>query len=116
MPYPRIPILAAEQPACAGAESFALIVLGDAMLPEFAEGEVIIVEPGAPAADGSFVLARVGGEWMLRQLRRAGDGWLLAALDSACPGHAIADLSAVRGVVTQKAMPGRRRAGKRYVD
>jgi len=101
--------------ACDGAESFALMVLGDAMLPEFAEGEVIVVEPGGLTADGSFVLAFVDDEWMLRQLVGRDGNWVLRALDPAVVEVALADLSPIHGVVIQKSVPGRRRAGKRYV-
>ena len=65
--------------------------------------------------DGSFVLARVGGEWTLRQLARHGDGWMLRALHSAYREQPLPDLTAVHGVVIQKAVPGKRRLGKRYV-
>ena len=43
-----------------GSESFALMVLGDSMVPEFNEGEIIVVEPDGATRDGSFVLAFVG--------------------------------------------------------
>ena len=33
---------------CASAEPFALQVLGNSMSPEFSEGCVVIVDPGAP--------------------------------------------------------------------
>jgi DNA polymerase V len=46
--------------ACAAAEPFALMVLGDSMEPEFREGEVILIEPEGLATDGSFVLAQLG--------------------------------------------------------
>lgn len=117
-----VPVASAAAPAidgagdCAGAEPFALMVLGDSMAPEFAEGEVIVVEPGGLARAGSFVVAQVEGEWMLRELAAAGGGWELRALDPACPAIPIPDLGAVRGVVIQKSRPGRRRAAKRYVD
>ena len=101
---------------CDGAESFALMVLGDSMAPEFVEGEVIVIEPAGLARDGSFVLAHAGGEWIFRQLAAAGEGWTLRALNPAYPAVPIADLSAVRGVVIQKSRPGRRRAAKRYVE
>ena len=101
---------------CDGAESFALMVLGDSMAPEFVEGEVIVVEPEGLARDGSYVVAQVDGEWIFRQLAAAGEGWVLRALNPAYPDVPIADLSAVRGVVIQKSRPGRRRAAKRYVD
>lgn len=101
---------------CSSGESFALMVLGDSMLPEFAEGEIIVIEPDGLAGDGSFVLARCGEDWIFRQLARdAGGRWRLRPLNPAYPDIAIADLSAVRGVVIQKSKPGRRRASKRYV-
>ena len=62
--YRSIPIVADEPPAaadCSGAESFALMVLGDSMAPEFVDGEVIVVEPEGLASDGSFVVAKVEG-------------------------------------------------------
>ena len=48
--------------SCSGAEPFALRVLGDSMAPEFADGDIIIVEPDGALHDGSFVLARPDGE------------------------------------------------------
>jgi SOS-response transcriptional repressor LexA len=104
-----------EPHGCDGAESFALRVVGHSMAPEFADGEVVIVEPGGAVRDGSFVLALHAGEWILRQLCRHGAGWRLHALDPAWPDLPLADLADVRGVVIQKAVPGRRRASRRYV-
>ncbi len=101
---------------CSGAELFALLVVGDSMAPEFADGEVIVVEPEGLARDGAFVVAQVDGDWALRQLVRADDGWRLCALNPAFPAAAIGDLSAVRGVVIQKSRPGRRRSIKHYVE
>jgi SOS-response transcriptional repressor LexA len=100
---------------CSGGESFALRVIGRSMAPEFNDGEIVIVEPDGAVRDGSFVLATHGGEWIFRQLRGDGRRWWLHALDAAWPDLPLPDLSAVRGVVIQKALPGRRRASKRYV-
>lgn len=102
--------------ACAAAESFALMVLGDSMEPEFREGEVILIEPEGLATDGSFVLAQVNGEWIFRQLAKRGEAWALRALNPAYPATDISDLAPVKGVVIQKSQPGRRKASKRYVD
>jgi SOS-response transcriptional repressor LexA len=102
--------------ACSGAESFALMVLGDSMGPEFQQGDIVIIEPDGHATDGSYVLALVNGEWIFRQLQRCGDGWRLMALN---PGYAsidLPDLQAVRGVIIQKNRPGRRRQTQRYVE
>ena len=116
-----IPVVAADAaPDCSGGELFALQVLGEAMRPEFDPGDVIVVEPDGVAGDGSFVVARVGGDWMLRRLGRQDGGWVLETLNPAAvdatPAIRLEDLSAVRGVVIQKSRPGRRRSLKRYVE
>ena len=51
----------------------------------------------------------------LRHLLRTAAGWLLHPLSPAFADVPLADLSAVRGVIIQKALPGRRRASKFYV-
>jgi len=114
IPIAPAPVTATQD--CSGAEPFVLMVLGDSMMPEFAEGEIIVVEPEGVAGEGSFVVAEIGGEWTLRQLARVDAGWQLRALNQAYPAAAIADLAAVRGVVIQKSRPGRRSARKRYVE
>jgi SOS-response transcriptional repressor LexA len=100
---------------CSGGEVFALRVLGDSMAPEFLEGEIVIVEPDGAVHDGSFVLAQVDGEWTLRRLDRRGNGWVLRALHPDHPDRPLPDLAPVRGVVIQKAIPGKRRLGKSYL-
>jgi len=104
--------------ACSGGESFALRVLGDDMAPEFNAGEIIIVEPDGALKDGSYVLARCGDEWILRQLRRRDGSWTLHALN---PDRAdladlpLANLACVRGVVIQCCVPGRRKLTRHYI-
>lgn len=101
---------------CSGGESFALRLLGCDMEPEFREGDIIIVEPDGALKDGSFVLARPGGEWTLRQLARTEAGWFLRALNApTAPELPLADLSCVHGVVILKAVPGRRRLTRSYI-
>ncbi|MBP8286015.1 MAG: S24 family peptidase [Rhodoferax sp.] len=102
-------------PDCAGGESFALMVMGQSMTPEFQEGEIIIIEPEGLAKDGSYVLAWHNEEWTFRQLLQAGDGWVLHALNPAFPDEPLVSLADVRGVIIQKALPGRRRASKHYI-
>ena len=108
-----------EDSACSGSEAFALRVLGTSMEPEFNEGEIILIEPEGVVRDGSYVLAQHEGEWIFRQLCKAGEGegegWTLHALNPAFPDLPLADLAAVRGVIIQKALPGRRKASKKYV-
>ncbi len=117
--FPTIPIVAREADfggACGGAEPFALMVLGDSMLPEFEEGDVVIVEPEGLAGDGAFVLAFYNDEWIFRQLVGNHECWLLRPLNPKYAEQPIADLAPVRGVIIQKSKPGRRRAMKRYVE
>lgn len=102
-------------PACSGNETFALRVLGTSMEPEFMEGEIILIEPDGLLRDGRFVLAQHSGEWIFRQLCQLANGWTLHALNPAFADRPLADLSTVRGVVIQKALPGRRQASKRYI-
>ena len=113
-PIPITPAAGAGASGCDGGECFALRVLGDAMAPEFVDGDVVVVEPDGLARDGAYVVARPGGEWMLRQLVARGAGWSLRALDGRLPPVDLPDLGCVRGVVIQKSRPGRRRASKRY--
>lgn len=100
---------------CSSGEAFALRVLGAEMEPEFQDGDIIIVEPDGALRDGRYVVAQVAGEWLFRQLRQGPQGWRLAALAGGLPEHPLPDLAGVRGVVIQKAVPGRRRLSKFYV-
>jgi DNA polymerase V len=106
---------AADPPACSGSEPFVLRVLGTSMEPEFNEGEIIVIEPDGLARAGSYVLAEHRGEWIFRQLCRDETSWRLHALNPAFADIALTDLGAVRGVIIQKSLPGRRRASKRYI-
>ncbi len=113
---PAAPVEDAALAACESAEPFALMVLGDSMLPEFAEGEIIVVEPEGLARDGSYVVADHDGEPVLRQLVSRAGRWWLHPLNPRYPDAELAGLEAVRGVVIQKSRPGSRRSRKSYVD
>lgn len=123
-PFP-IPVKpAAESPmegealasSCASGEPYALMVLGDSMLPEFEEGEIIVIEPEGVARDGSFVIAWVNDEYIFRQLARHPEGWMLKPLNVLYPNIPIDAIEGVvSGVVIMKKKPGRRRAMKEYV-
>ena len=103
-----------ETSACAGGEPYALMVLGDSMLPEFAEGEIIVVEPEGLAQDGSYVVAWVNDEYIFRQIVQHPDGWMLKPLNPLYPNLPVAGLSVVKGVVIMKKTPGRRKQQKSY--
>jgi SOS-response transcriptional repressor LexA len=104
-----------NQSSCAGAEPFTLMVLGDSMVPEFNEGEIIVIEPDGLTTAGSYVLAFCNEEYIFRQLVRSGDAWCLHALNERYPDVPIADLSSVKGVIIQKSIPGKRSASKSYL-
>lgn len=104
-----------ETTACASGEPYALMVLGDSMLPEFAEGEIIVVEPEGLARDGSFVVAWANEEYIFRQLVQHLEGWMLKPLNPLHANIPIDSLEAVKGVVIMKKKPGRRKEAKAYV-
>lgn len=114
-----VPIAAARADTplpCAEAEDvFALMVIGAAMWPEFADGDVIVVEPQGQARDGSYVVARLDGDWALRQLVSHGDRWWLHALDPHVCDAPLRAWDDIRGVVIQKRPRGRRRSSISYV-
>ena len=101
--------------ACADAEPFALMVLGDSMEPEFLDGEIIIIEPEGLATDGCFVLAWHNEEYIFRQLIKSDTGWMLHPLNPAYEDAGIAGLESVKGVIIQKKKPGSRKSIKHYV-
>ncbi|MBK6741793.1 MAG: S24 family peptidase [Hydrogenophilales bacterium] len=102
--------------ACSSGEPYALMVLGDSMLPEFAEGEIIVVEPEGLARDGSYVIAWANEEYIFRQLVQHDDGWMLKPLNPTYPNIPVDDLKAtIKGVIILKKQPGRRKEQKSYV-
>ncbi len=108
--------------SCASGEPYALMVLGDSMLPEFVEGEIIVIEPEGVARDGSYVIAYIedaekeDDKYIFRQLVKHAEGWMLKPLNPLYPNIPIDSIEAVvKGVVIMKKKPGRRRAMKEYV-
>ncbi|MDP2833293.1 MAG: S24 family peptidase [Pseudomonadota bacterium] len=119
-PFP-IPVRPAEETpevletsACASGEPYALMVLGDSMLPEFSEGEIIVVEPEGLAKDGSYVVAFVNEEYIFRQVVQHPEGWMLKPLNPLYPNIPVDGLSVVKGVVIMKKKPGKRSEQKSY--
>ena len=115
----NIPVVPAEQEAASSCEEFelvALMVLGDSMEPEFIEGEILVIEMNGVADEGAFVVAETAEEGIIfRQLiRDEQDAWQLHALNAAYPDISIPGLKSIKGVVTQKKKPGRRKAVKYY--
>lgn len=97
--------------ACSESEPFALQVLGDSMEPEFADGVIVIVEPGGVVEDGTFVVAFHDEGVILRRLHIDEGGWRLAALNPIYPDIPISGIEQIRGRVVQRA--GRRRSERK---
>jgi len=103
-----------SQTGCSAAEPYALRVIGDSMEPEFNDGHIIIVDPGMPATDGTFVVIDYDGETTLRQMSIDGTKRQLKPLNDAYESVEITGPCHIHGVVIQRATPGRRRESKHY--
>ncbi|MFP5417602.1 MAG: S24 family peptidase [Gammaproteobacteria bacterium] len=104
-----------EASNCASAEPYALMVLGDSMMPEFEQGEIIVVEPSGLVRDGSYVVAYVNDEYIFRQIVKHEEGWMLKPLNPLYENIPVADLDVAKGVVIMKKRPGRRKEQKSYL-
>ena len=100
--------------SCSESEPFALRVLGDSMLPEFEEGNIIIIDPEGAVKDGCFVMASVDKEYTFRQLRIVDKKYFLQPLNDLYDTVEINGLDEIAGVITQKSIPGKRKLRKRY--
>ncbi len=97
---------------CSELEPFALQVVDDSMAPEFWDGCVIIIDPGAQAQNGSYVVVEYNGEHMFRQLHLDGSRRYLRPLNELYPPLELVGQYTVRGVVVQRA--GRRRSQHKH--
>lgn len=99
--------------SCAGAEPFALQVVGDSMEPEFKDGAIIVVDPDAVAEHGSYVIAAQGDDYIFRQLVVERGEMSLRALNDAYPSMPLpGGVNGIKGVVVQQA--GRRRRDRKH--
>ena len=83
--------------------AFALVVSGDSMEPEFADGDIITVDPDRSAINGNFVIVRYDEVATFKQLVIDGASVFLKPLNSRYP---IKDITGVKfhivGVVVKK--------------
>ncbi|MCU7799897.1 MAG: S24 family peptidase [gamma proteobacterium symbiont of Lucinoma myriamae] len=98
--------------SCSGREVFALRALGDSMVPEFEHGTVIIIDPEAVVKDGSYVIAKVDGEFIFRQLMIRGEKYFLQPLNDLYETIEIKGLDDLEGVIVQSG--SRRKNMKKY--
>lgn len=99
---------------CSAREPYALRVIGDSMAPEFWDGCIVIVEPGAHARDGSYVIVDYQGDVHFRQFVVEGERRWLKALNEHYPSIELIESYNIRGVVVQRA--GRRRTEHKHYD
>lgn len=82
---------------------FAVVVQNDSMEPEFFKGDMIVVDPEKKAADGSYIIARIGTETTLKQYVTDGASVFLKPVNDRYP---IRDMTGVDfriiGVVIEK--------------
>lgn len=82
------------------AHTFALIVEGDSMEPEFHEGMRIVVEPDMTPENGDYVVAGNGESANLKKLVRVGADWYLKPLNDAYQTKLLGDTPII-GVVRE---------------
>lgn len=97
---------------CTAAEPFALRVIGDSMLPEFKDGQIIIIDPAYPPCDGAFVVVNYRGEFLFGQLSKKENRQWLQYLNGKQPAIELIGPVEFKGVVIQRA--GRRKDIKHY--
>jgi SOS-response transcriptional repressor LexA len=55
-----------------GPAAFAMRIRGESMLPDFIEGDVVIIDPDVAPQPGDFVVAANGGDAVFKQYRERG--------------------------------------------
>ena len=100
------------QNGCGALEPYALRVLGDSMEPEFADGCVVIVDPGGVPRDGAYVIVEFAGDVFFRQLVFDGERRYLKPLNPKYGGFELIPPYTIRGAVVQQA--GRRRSQRKH--
>jgi len=99
---------------CSALEPYALRVVGDSMEPEFADGSVVIIDPGYAPRDGSYVIVEFAGDVFFRQLVFDGERRFLKPLNPKYGGFELIPPYTIRGGVVQQR--GRRRSQHRHYD
>ncbi len=98
--------------SCSAREVFALRALGDSMVPEFEHDTVIIIDPEAVVRDEDYVVAKIDGEFIFRQLRLRDKKFYLQPLNDLYETIEIDNLEVLEGVIIQSG--SRRNNSKKY--
>jgi SOS-response transcriptional repressor LexA len=99
---------------CSALEPYALRVVGDSMEPEFADGCVVIIDPGYLPRNGSYVVVEFAGDVFFRQMVFDGERRFLKPLNPKYGAFELIPPYTVRGGVVQQR--GRRRSQHRHYD
>ena len=83
-------------------DGFALRVHGDSMQPEFAEGDIIVIDPHAPQDAGSYVIAVHDDQATFKKLVFEGTTPYLKPLNPQYPVLSWDESTRIVGVVKQK--------------
>lgn len=85
-----------------GRHTYALVVKGDSMAPDFPEGMVLVVEPDMSADNGDFVIAKNGdNEATFKQLVMDGGVFYLKPLNTRYPILTVGPDTQIVGVVRE---------------
>jgi DNA polymerase V len=103
-----------SQSSCSALEPYALRVLGDSMEPEFADGCVIIIDPGGAPRDGSYVVVEFAGDVFFRQLVVEDGRRYLKPLNPNYGRFELTPPYTIKGSVVQQA--GRRRSERKHYE
>ncbi len=103
-----------EQGGCSSenSEAYALRVMGDSMLPEFSDGQIVIVDPAYPLSSGAFVVVDYGGEVILGRYEVEDGLKRIVFLNADYAPLTLVPPYQIKGVVTQRA--GRRRSERKH--
>ena len=83
-------------------DGFALRVHGDSMQPEFADGDIIVIDPHAPQDAGCYVVAVHDNQATLKKLVYDGTTPYLKPLNPQYPMLSWDESTRIVGVVKQK--------------
>jgi len=93
-----------------GPRTFALKIVGESMMPEYRDGEIIFIDPDLEARHNDDVVVRTpDGKATFKRLQRTQDGTYLLALNPSLPDRIIKvpDETVICGVVIFSGMPRR---------
>ncbi len=87
---------------CEEKEPFALQVIGESMTPEFEDGAIIIIDPGYPIVNGTYVLALYKKEYHFRQLVHRNEKSYLVPLNPSFHSLELEGYYQIIGAITQQ--------------